>query len=152
MQLDAFARSEIDAGLMLHSPGHAPVGLARLAVSQEPLVLAVPAKHPLARIARVPLTQVLDQPLVMFPRRILPSPHDAVLALYRSQGVAPRIVQEAIQMQTIVNLVWGGWAWPGCRPASCSSGARAWSTGRPRRSSPAGAASRCRPARPAWSG
>ncbi|WP_225784846.1 LysR family transcriptional regulator [Xenophilus sp. Marseille-Q4582] len=108
VQLEAFARGEIDTGLMLHSPGQAPVGLSRLAVSEEPLVLALPARHPLARTPRVPLAQVLEQPLVMFPRRILPSLHDAVLALYRAQGVAPRIVQEAIQMQTIVNLVWGG--------------------------------------------
>ena len=108
VQLEAFARGEIDTGLMLHSPGQAPAGLARLAVSEEPLVLAVPARHPLARAARVPLAQVLAEPLVMFPRRILPSLHDAVLAPYGAQGVAPRIVQEAIQMQTIVNLVWGG--------------------------------------------
>lgn len=108
VQLEAFARGEIDTGLMLHSPGQAPLGLSHLRVSQEPLVLAMPGRHPLARMPRVPLAQALAEPLVMFPRRILPSLHDAVLALYRGQGVAPRIAQEAIQMQTIVNLVWGG--------------------------------------------
>ncbi|MDA7415654.1 LysR family transcriptional regulator [Xenophilus arseniciresistens] len=108
VQLEAFARGEIDTGLMLHSPGQAPLGLSHLAVSQEPLVLAVPARHPLARAPRVALAQVLAEPLVMFPRRILPSLHDAVMALYRGQGLAPHIAQEAIQMQTIVNLVWGG--------------------------------------------
>src|ERR1700754_4415156 len=47
VQLEAIARGEIDAGLMLHSPGFAPPGLERLAVSEDPLVLAVPARHPL---------------------------------------------------------------------------------------------------------
>lgn len=107
-QLEAFARGGIDAGLMLHAPGHAPAGLATLAVSTEPMVLALPMRHPLARAPRLALAEVLAEPLVMFPRRILPSLHDAVLALYGAQGRAPRIVQEAIQMQTIVNLVWGG--------------------------------------------
>jgi len=108
VQLEAFARAEIDAGLMLHAPGQAPAGLARLAVSEEPLVLALPARHVLARAPRLKLAEVLAEPLVMFPRRILPSLHDAVQGLYRAQGVAPRVAQEAIQMQTIVNLVWGG--------------------------------------------
>ncbi|MGJ7563475.1 LysR family transcriptional regulator [Variovorax sp. GB1R11] len=107
VQLEAFARGEIDAGLMLHSPGAAPPGLARLAVSQEPLVLALPERHALARTpAR--LADVLAEPLVMFPRRIVPSLHDAIFDLYHAAGRTPLLGQEAIQMQTIVNLVSGG--------------------------------------------
>ncbi|RZL89405.1 MAG: LysR family transcriptional regulator, partial [Variovorax sp.] len=42
VQLEALARGDIDAGLMLHSPGFAPVGLDSLPVSTEPMVLALP--------------------------------------------------------------------------------------------------------------
>lgn len=108
VQLEAFARSEIDAGLMLHSPGRAPPGLQQLVVAQEPLVLALPSQHPLACIATLTLADVLAEPLVIFPRRILPSVHDAILGLYQSAARTPAIAQEAIQMQTIVNLVSGG--------------------------------------------
>ncbi|GAA4353403.1 LysR substrate-binding domain-containing protein [Variovorax defluvii] len=108
VQLEAFARDEIDAGLMLHSPGFAPPGLEQMPVAQEPLVLALPARHRLARIAQPVLAEVLDEPLVIFPRRIVPSLHDAIFGLYHAAGRAPRVSQEAIQMQTIVNLVWGG--------------------------------------------
>ncbi|RZL96789.1 MAG: LysR family transcriptional regulator [Variovorax sp.] len=108
VQLEALARGEIDAGLMLHSPGFAPPGLARLAVAEEPLVLALPAKHPLARADQVELAAALAEPLVIFPRRIVPSLHDAIFGLYHAAGLAPIVAQEAIQMQTIVNLVWGG--------------------------------------------
>jgi len=45
---------------------------------------------------------------VIFPREIAPSLFDAVLSCYRDQGLTPRIAQEAIQMQTIVNLVSAG--------------------------------------------
>jgi DNA-binding transcriptional LysR family regulator len=45
---------------------------------------------------------------VIFPRRIVPSLHDAVLGMYHAAGLEPRVVQEAIQMQTIVNLVSAG--------------------------------------------
>lgn len=108
VQLEGFARGEIDAGLMLHSPGFAPPGLERLPVADEPLVLAMPAAHPLARADRLALADVLAEPLVMFPRRIVPSLHDAILGLYHAAGRSPVVAQEAIQMQTIVNLVWGG--------------------------------------------
>ena len=53
VQLEAFARDEIDAGLMLHSPGFAPPGLERLPVADEPLVLALPEAHPLAHADRL---------------------------------------------------------------------------------------------------
>jgi len=108
VQLDALASGEIDAGLMLHSPGFEPPGLQHLSVAREPLVLAVPAQHALARPGKIALADVLAEPLVIFPRRIVPSLHDAIFALYHATGRTPQVAQEAIQMQTIVNLVWGG--------------------------------------------
>jgi DNA-binding transcriptional LysR family regulator len=108
VQVDAFARGEIDAGFMLHSPGFAPRGLQHRPVAREPLVLAVPDAHPLAHAPRLALARVLAEPLVIFPRRIVPSLHDAVLGMYHAAGLEPRVVQEAIQMQTIVNLVSAG--------------------------------------------
>jgi DNA-binding transcriptional LysR family regulator len=108
VQLEAFARGELDAGFMLHAPGFVPPGLARHVVSQEPLVLALPEQHPLAAAPRLALAAVLDQPLVIFPRRIVPSLFDAIFGVYHAAGRLPDVAQEAIQMQTIVNLVSAG--------------------------------------------
>lgn len=108
VQLDALARGDIDAGLLLHSPGQVPPGLAHLCVAREPLVLALPEGHALAAAhADAPLdwNALLDEPLVLFPRRSVASLHDAIVALYHAAGHTPRVAQEAIQMQTIVNLV-----------------------------------------------
>ena len=108
VQMEAFARGEIDAGFMLHSPDFAPAGLQHLRVAREPLVLALPEAHPLARAARLSLPALLEEPLVIFPRRIVPSLHDAIFGMYHAAGREPRVAQEAIQMQTIVNLVSAG--------------------------------------------
>jgi DNA-binding transcriptional LysR family regulator len=112
VQLAAFADDDIDTGFVLHAPGAAPAGFAAWSALHEPLVLALPEGHPLAAPRRpraatpaAVLSQVLAEPLVIFPRVIAPSLFDAVLAFYRGHGVAPRIAQEAIQMQTIINLV-----------------------------------------------
>ncbi|MDB5967267.1 MAG: LysR family transcriptional regulator, partial [Polaromonas sp.] len=108
VQLQLFGRGEIDAGFMLHSPGFAPPGLASLQVLREQLVVALPEHSAQAACPELGLRDLIDQPLVMFPRRILPSIHDAVFAMYHASGQLPRVAQEAIQMQTIVNLVSAG--------------------------------------------
>ena len=108
LQLQALQRGEIDAGFILHSPGFAPPGLACQLIARDPLVVAVPGQGALAAQDRLALGDLLDQPLVMFPRRILPSLHDAIFAMYHAAGRLPVVAQEAIQMQTIVNLVSAG--------------------------------------------
>jgi DNA-binding transcriptional LysR family regulator len=111
VQLKAFERDEIDAGFMLHAPGHAPgaaLGLQRLSLGVEPLVLALPDAPPWAGARRLRAADLLAQPLVIFPRAATPSLFDAVLAFYHRHGATPVIAQEATQMQTIVNLVSAG--------------------------------------------
>jgi DNA-binding transcriptional LysR family regulator len=108
VQLPALEQGDLDAGFLLHSPGFAPAHLEHLRVQVEPLVLAIPEQHPLATARTLTLPRVLAEPLVIFPRRILPSLHDAVFGLYHAAGREPQVAQEAIQMQTIVNLVSAG--------------------------------------------
>jgi DNA-binding transcriptional LysR family regulator len=108
VQLQALERGDIDAGFMLHSPGFAPEGLHHLRIAREPLAVALPEQHPLALARSLSFSAVLEQPLVIFPRRILPSLHDAIFAMYHAAGRTPQVAQEAIQMQTIVNLVSAG--------------------------------------------
>ncbi|MDM7941731.1 MAG: LysR family transcriptional regulator [Hydrogenophaga sp.] len=108
VQLELLARGEVDAGFLLHSPGFTAPGVAHALIASEPLVVALPESHPLAREERPALKHLLDEPLVIFPRRILPSLFDAIFALYNTAGRVPQVAQEAIQMQTIVNLVSAG--------------------------------------------
>lgn len=108
VQFDMLARAEVDAGFVLHSPGFTMPGLTQTRLATEPLVVALPEAHPLARKPRIALRALLQEPLVIFPRRILPSLFDAIFALYHAAGRSPLVAQEAIQMQTIVNLVSAG--------------------------------------------
>ncbi len=108
VQLQQLNSDGIDAGFILHASGFAVPGLQRLTVAQEPLVLALPESHPLALRKSLHLQEVWAQPLVSFPRRIVPSLYDAIFGLYQAAGQLPVVAQEAIQMQTIVNLVSAG--------------------------------------------
>jgi len=108
VQLRDFAAAELDAGFIVHAPGVLPAGFEALPVAREPMVLAMSSAAPVALRKRLAAADWLDLPLVIFPRAIAPSLFDAVLGCYRDHGATPRIVQEAIQMQTIVNLVSAG--------------------------------------------
>ncbi len=109
VQQVAFGRGDIDAGFVLHAPGFAPAERDSLLVASEPLTLALPAHLALAqRVAAPTLQEALQLPLVIFPRRIAPSMHDAIFGLYHDAGAVPQVAQEANQMQTIVNLVSAG--------------------------------------------
>lgn len=107
-QLLALDKSNIDLACMLHARGMPPQGYEYLTVATEPLVLAMASTHPLSQAAPVEVAAVLAESLIIFPRRIAPSLYDAVLAIYSSHKCSPTIAQEAIQMQTIVNLVAAG--------------------------------------------
>ena len=108
VQLLLLERDELDAGFVLHAPGFAPTHLQRRLVASEPLVLAMPEHHALAQAPQLSLHDVWKEPLVTFPRRIVPSLYDAIFGMYHAAEQLPEVAQEAIQMQTIVNLVSAG--------------------------------------------
>lgn len=77
-------------------------------VSREPLVAALPARHPIARSTRPSLAMLADEPHLIFPREVAPGYYDLIVSLYRHAGLQLRIAQEAEHVQTIVGLVAGG--------------------------------------------
>ncbi|MDY7573791.1 LysR substrate-binding domain-containing protein [Actimicrobium sp. CCI2.3] len=110
IQLEDLAHNRIDVGLLIAPlPEKSSTDLAYLRVLSEPLILAAPKGiKALAGSGAVSLKAVADLPLIIFPRRIAPAFHDAILATFRDAGLTPHIGQEAIQMQTIVGLVSAG--------------------------------------------
>lgn len=110
VQLDELADGRIDVGMLIPPlPEKMKDLLDYLPLIAEPLILAAPKGTPGLRGATaVALETLAELPLIIFPRRIAPSLHDAILACFRDAGMTPRIGQEAIQMQTIVGLVSAG--------------------------------------------
>lgn len=110
VQQEDLMQGRIDAGLLI-PPLHdkARTELDYLTVLSEPLILAAPQGLKALRGKRaVSLQAVADMPLIIFPRRIAPAFHDAIVGCFRDAGLTPHIGQEAIQMQTIVGLVSAG--------------------------------------------
>ncbi|MES2536365.1 MAG: LysR substrate-binding domain-containing protein [Pseudomonadota bacterium] len=110
VQLEDLAQGRIDVGLLIPPiPDKLKTELDYAPVLLEPLVLALPQGIKSVRGKNaVALKALPDLPLIIFPRRIAPAFHDAILACFRDAGLTPHIGQEAIQMQTIVGLVSAG--------------------------------------------
>ena len=83
-------------------------GLASRAVSADPLVAVLPARHRLARRKRIRLADLADEPFVFYSRASGPAVYDTIVGFCRAAGFVPRIDQEAADVQTIVSLVAAG--------------------------------------------
>ena len=103
-QIRDLLAGRIDVGFVL-PPINEP-SLESLPILREPLIAALPDKHPLARKAgKLALEKLKDAPFILFPRPYAPGLYDDVVSCCKAAGFSPRVEQEAIQMQTIVSLV-----------------------------------------------
>jgi len=102
-QLSALADDRIDVGL-LRPPVRAP-DLALRTVSHDPLFAALPGGHPLAARQKVSLADLASEPFVLYGRASGPIVHDTIVSHCLAAGFSPRVVQEAVDVQTIVALV-----------------------------------------------
>ena len=103
-QLAALADDELDVGLLRPPPVRVP-GLASRTWSHDPLLVALPGGHRLASRERVSLADLAEEPFVLYGRESGPAVHDRIVGFCRDAGFSPRIVQEAVDVQTIVALV-----------------------------------------------
>lgn len=89
-------------------PVNRPPDLRFQLVEEDRLCLALPRGHALTKKSAIPLAALEGQPFIGY----VPSPvgglHTAVSQVLQSAGVAPRITQEAVQVQTALGLVASG--------------------------------------------
>ncbi|WP_020647859.1 LysR family transcriptional regulator [Solimonas variicoloris] len=83
-------------------------GLGMETVVDEDLMVALPSGHPLARRRHIPLLALSIEPFVLFSRTVGAGLHDEIVSACRKAGFSPRVVQEASQVTSIVNLVASG--------------------------------------------
>ena len=102
-QLIWLREGRIDIGL-IRPPIIAP-DLASQVIFQESLVVALPIDRHLAGADFIDLASLAVEPFILFPRELAPGLYDPIIASCQAAGFSPQVVQECIQMQTIVSLV-----------------------------------------------
>ncbi|WP_309572550.1 LysR family transcriptional regulator, partial [Deinococcus sp.] len=105
-QESALRGGQIDVGLML-LPVRDP-SLDSRALWRQPLVAALPTEHALARKRKLKISDLKDESFVFFPRQIRATYFDQVMRWCGAAGFTPHVVQEAIEVPTLLSLVAAG--------------------------------------------
>lgn len=104
-QSAAFAARTIDVGLLREPPGG---DVAFEVLDREPLMVALPARHPLARLKLVPVRDLKNVPFVMWSRQQSPAMAQTTMELCRRHGFQPTIALEVTNPHVMLSLVAGG--------------------------------------------
>ncbi len=113
IQIPALVYGERHAGIIIPPADQPlPASLAYRQLLREPLLAAVPSawidEGRIKSEVELSSAEVLASPLILFPKQVAPAFHDLVTGYHAALGGTARIVQEAIQMQTIISLVSSG--------------------------------------------
>ncbi|HEY8582204.1 MAG TPA: LysR substrate-binding domain-containing protein [Capillimicrobium sp.] len=105
-QVEGLADGSLDLAL-LRPPVEHP-DLVVEVVRREPLVVAVPASHPLAQAPAIALEDLADEPFVLYPSHFRSVVHQAVAETCARHGFQPRCAVEASETSTLVSFVAAG--------------------------------------------
>jgi DNA-binding transcriptional LysR family regulator len=105
-QLESLREKTIDVGfVMLPVPDDT---LKTMLLLRDPLIVALPGGHPLAKSKTLALSALEHQDLVLIPRAEGFGYFSKVMAICKRAGFVPTIVQEVTPMESVIGLVAAG--------------------------------------------
>jgi DNA-binding transcriptional LysR family regulator len=104
-RLIASLREHLLDAVFLRSENFGSDDLQLHPLSDEPMLVALPASHPAAASSRINLFQLRDEPLILTARGVGQTLFDTVIATCRQAGFEPVLGQSAPQVGSVVNLV-----------------------------------------------
>ena len=115
MQIESLREGRIRVGFVT-LPIH-DTTLTLEPIKKEPLWVALPKGHALARHKRVPVAALADQRFILFPRRVTPGLHDSITAMCRNAGFNLHVVHEVDNIVASLTLVRAGLGLAFCAPS-----------------------------------
>ncbi len=105
-QIEALREKRLTVGFNRIIPTSSDMVVER--VLTERILVAVNRSHKFAYLREIPLADIANQPLIVFPNLSRPSFADDVISLCHNEGFQPQIVQEVEDVVTAVALVSSG--------------------------------------------
>lgn len=102
--IDDLEEDRIDVGI-IRTPFALPKKITVCKEQFESYCVALPINHLLAGKKSVELEDIVEDPLIVFPRNAAPFHYDQIVSLYHERGLVPNFGQEAIEQSTIAALV-----------------------------------------------
>jgi len=107
-QVRRLASGALDAGIVRLPIENASKSLTARSIVREPLVVAMPRDHQLAKRPAVPFRALAPEPFIVFPRHVAPGLYDQIMSLCGAARFRPIVAQEAAEIPTIISLVSAG--------------------------------------------
>ncbi|MGF6875632.1 LysR family transcriptional regulator [Paraburkholderia sp. MM5477-R1] len=101
-QIEGIGQRELDVGLLRLPDGPQPPDIVFEPLTEEPLLLAMHARHRLAQAKSIRIIDLRDEPFIAYPRGV--ALFSQILALCAKRGFEPNVVQETEQMSTTIGL------------------------------------------------
>jgi DNA-binding transcriptional LysR family regulator len=107
-QLQDVASGQLDVGIIRLPVKSAAPELTISAIYRDPIILAIPARHPLAKLKAVPAGRLRNEPFVAVQIQEGVGFNAQVAELCAVAGLTPQITQRAGQFTALVGMVAGG--------------------------------------------
>jgi len=108
-QFNALRNKDLDVGFVRYNdPDKQVDGLHLRLLRNDPLVMALPIKHPLAQASRVTLAQFADERFIAYPETAGADLGVLIRRLCNWAGFTPKVEQEAAEAVTQIGLVAAG--------------------------------------------
>jgi DNA-binding transcriptional LysR family regulator len=107
-QLEALLARTLDVGLVGPIAGKTPPGLRLECFSEEWPFVGLPNDHRFARLHKVALAQLKDEPFIFTSEKNSPSYRSMISRMCERAGFVPRVVQEVDRARTGVQYVAAG--------------------------------------------
>src|SRR3984893_7610238 len=105
--VDSLRAGRVDAAC-IRSPPREVDGLLVVSILEEEMLIALPSRHDLAASASLPLEALSGEPFILFPRANSPELYDNIILVCRRAGFSPKIVQQAPEVASALNLIAAG--------------------------------------------
>jgi DNA-binding transcriptional LysR family regulator len=105
--LSLLEQEKLDVGLVRY-PTASASALNFQVVERDVFHAVLPKGHKLAALQTVTLKALAQEPLIDYASTKVPGLHAMVMLAFQHAGLSPRVVQEAIQVQTVISLVESG--------------------------------------------
>jgi DNA-binding transcriptional LysR family regulator len=105
LQKEAIIEKSIDGGFLYYFEDMRTPELEYLELGEEGLLLALPPSHPYARLRRVTIKHLLNEPFVWLRRDVFPERLEQLRSVCREARFNPRIVQEGPTEAALLRLV-----------------------------------------------
>jgi DNA-binding transcriptional LysR family regulator len=99
---------QIEAAVLVRPTRAMLRGLRFEELARDPICLAVPPKHPLARHRTITIAEVAREPLVVFSRKDYPDYHELLDAIFAGTKLRPRIAEECDGSTSLITAVESG--------------------------------------------